>query len=137
MNTGHKNCCACAFHQPNFQTPTLLEIFWMLHLHTTTNLDQSQRTRTQTVIISFNCPDGDFIEHSVLGQNLSVNKSAVGFKGKTSFTKPKEIYEMEIPHVYILVDSGSSYVYTLVPLSQKEHYQKDNKTETTMYVTVM
>jgi hypothetical protein len=56
----------------------------MLHLETVSTSDHSLRTRTQKVSNFLKYIDARFREHFIPGQNLSVDESVVGFKGKFS-----------------------------------------------------
>jgi hypothetical protein len=57
----------------------------MLHLETVSTSDHSLRTRTQKVSNFLKHIDARFGERFIPGQNLSVDESVVGFKGKISF----------------------------------------------------
>ena len=77
--------CRVPFFGEVFTRKRFLQIFWMLHLETVSNSDRSLRTRTQKVSNFLNYIDARFREHFIPGQNLSVDESVVGFKGKISF----------------------------------------------------
>jgi hypothetical protein len=57
----------------------------MLHLEIISTPDHSLKTRTQKVSNLLKYIDARFREHSIPGQNLSVDESVVDFKGKISF----------------------------------------------------
>jgi hypothetical protein len=77
--------CRVPFFGEVFTRKRFLQIFWMLHLETVSTSDQSLRTRTQKVSNFLKYIDARLREHFSPGQNLSVDKSVVGFKGKISF----------------------------------------------------
>jgi hypothetical protein len=103
-----------------FTRKCFLQIFWMLHLETVSTSDHSLKTRTQKVSNLLKYIDTRFREHSIPGQNLSVDESVVGFKGKISFItyNPKKSTKWGI-HVYVLADSATSYVCTFIPYHGK------------------
>jgi len=68
-----------------FTRKHFLKIFWMLHLETVSTSDHSLRTRAQKVSNFLKYIDARFREHFIPGQNLLVDESVVGFKGKISF----------------------------------------------------
>jgi hypothetical protein len=68
-----------------FTRKRFLQIFWMLHLETVSTSDHSLRTRTQKASNFLKYIDARLREHFIPGQNLSVDESVVGFKGKISF----------------------------------------------------
>jgi hypothetical protein len=57
----------------------------MLHLETVSTSGHSLRTRTQKVSNYLKYIDARFREHFIPGQNLWVDESVVGFKGKIPF----------------------------------------------------
>jgi len=80
----------------------------MLHLQTFSISDHSLRTRTQKVSNFLNYLDARFINHFIPGQNLSVDESVVGFKGKVTFItyNPKKPTKWGI-RIYVLADSAT------------------------------
>ena len=77
--------CRVPFFGEVFTRKRFLQIFWMLHLETVSTSDHSLRTRTQKVSNFLKYIDARFREHFIPGQNLSVDESVFGFKGKISF----------------------------------------------------
>jgi len=69
------------FFDKVFTSKCFLHIFWMLHLETVSTAD-SLRTRTQKVSNFPKYINASFRDHFIPGQNLSVDESVVGFKGK-------------------------------------------------------
>jgi hypothetical protein len=107
-----------------------LQIFWMLHLETVSTSDHSLRTSTQKVSNFLKYTDARFREHFIPGQNLSVNESVVGFKGKILFItyNPKKPTKWGIC-VYVLADSSTSFIYTFIPyhgkITTESHIKSD------------
>ena len=112
--------CRVPFFGEVFTRKRFLQIFWMLHLETVSTSDHSLRTRTQKVSNFLKYIDARFREHFIPGQNLSVDESVVGFKGKISFItyNPKKPTKWGI-RVYVLADSATSYVCTFIPYHGK------------------
>jgi len=77
--------CRVPFFGEVFTRKRFLQIFWMLHLETVSTSYHSLRTRTQKVSNFLKYIDARFRQHFIPGQNLSVDESVVGFKGKISF----------------------------------------------------
>jgi len=84
--------CRVPFFGEVFTRKHFLQIFWMLHLETVSTSDHSLRTRTQKVSNFLKYMDARFREYFIPGQNLSVDESVVGFKGKiySSLTTQKK-----------------------------------------------
>ena len=111
-----------------------LRIFWMLHLDRVSTSDHSLRTRTQKVSNFLKYIDARFREHFIPGQNLSVDESVVGFKGKISFItyNPKKPTKWGIL-VYVLVDSATSCLH-LHPLQWQNHHRESHQTRPSFYI---
>jgi len=60
----------------------------------TVSAADSLRTRTQTVSNFLKYINAGYGVHFIPGQNLSVDKSVVGFKGKTSFFTYNQINQL-------------------------------------------
>ena len=72
------------FFDEVFTMKCFLKIFWMLHLETVSTAD-SLRTRIQKVSNPLKYINARYTDYFIPGQNLSVDESVVGFKGKLSF----------------------------------------------------
>lgn len=87
----------------------------MLHLETTSPNHHSLKTRTQKVSNFLSYIDDRCREYYIPSQNLAVDASVTGFKGKISFItyNPKKPTKWGI-RIYDLADSASSYIYTFI-----------------------
>jgi hypothetical protein len=107
--------CRVPFFGKVFTRKSFLRIYWMLNLKTVSTSDYSLRTRTQKVSNFLKHIDARFREHFISGQNLSVDESVVGLKGKISFItyNPKKPSKWGI-RIYVLADCAASYVCSFI-----------------------
>lgn len=92
-----------------------------MHLETTPQTDNKERISVDKVAHFLNYLDKKFRHHLVPAQNISVDESIVGFKGRISF----KTYNSKKPNkwglrLYVLADSSSGYVYTFLPYHGKQ-----------------
>ena len=113
-----KFVCRVPLFDEVFTRKCFLQIFWMLHLETVATAD-SLRTRTQKVSNFLKYIDTMYRCHFIPGQNLSVDESVVGFKGKISFFTYNPKPNKWGIHMYVLADSASSCVCTFIPYHEK------------------
>ncbi|CAD1475423.1 unnamed protein product, partial [Heterotrigona itama] len=90
-------------------------------LETTRQTDDKERTSVDKVAYFLSYLDEKFRHHFVPAQNISVDESIVGFKGRISF----KMYNAKKPNkwglrLYALVDSSSGYLYTFLPYFGKQ-----------------
>ena len=72
------------FFDEVFTSKCFLKIFWMLHLKAVSTAE-SLRTRTQKVSNFLKYINARYRDNFIPGQNLPVDESVAGFKGKISF----------------------------------------------------
>ncbi|CAK9833061.1 PiggyBac transposable element-derived protein 4 [Anthophora retusa] len=109
------------FYNNIFRRQRFLQIFWALHLETTPQTGNRERISVNKVAHLLNYLDQKFRQHFVPAQNIAVDESTVGFKGRVSFKtyNPKKPNKWGL-RLYVLADSLTGYVYTFLPYFGKQ-----------------
>jgi hypothetical protein len=98
-----------------------LQVFWMLHVGNDVT-DTSNRIikRTKKVHGVIEHTERQFKKYFVPGNNVAIDESAVGFKSKISFKtyNPKKPTKWGL-RLFILADSDTSYVHSIIPYYKK------------------
>ena len=117
-----------------FTRKRFLQIFWMLHLEAVSTSDHSLRNRTQKVSNFLKYIDARFREHFIPGQNLSVDESVVGVKGKISFITYNPKNQLNGESVSMFWQTLPPGVCTFIPYHGKNHHRELHQTRPSFYM---
>ncbi|CAL7939067.1 unnamed protein product [Xylocopa violacea] len=104
------------FYSETFTRDRFSQIFWMLHLKTTSTDKTNPRTRLQRVSCFLDYINSKFLDYFVPGEQICVNESTIKFKGRVSFIthNSKKPTKWGI-RIYTLADSNTGYVCGILP----------------------
>lgn len=107
----------CPFYKDVFTRKRFLQIFWMLHIcPPPTQQVQGVRVRGLKIQNLVDYLDTKFREFFVPGQNISIDESTVGFKGRIQFKcyNPLKPTKWGI-RIFVLADSSTGFIVALEP----------------------